>query len=393
MTRFGLIGRRRPSSSGISIPTFDPRHPTTVVGVVRLTPSQNKHGFVTPPIGVACAADVMTAPRLVLVDNPLLGLRLAQAGVVGVAIVEDSAALLPLTDWLQARDVVTITTAKTGTMPLPVGITPVGTGRIMGLLDQTSDEVLRLVGLDPVQIRDQSRLPKPPLTSLLLTELHRYASGRVAAGIAADALRRLDADHPDVVRFYNLGYLPTDYQNALSSTAKRALGGLRLSQAVVVPALDEQNLIVDFLVVYVRMPRSRLAGCFSEPRGLVGAGVLGTTDQIIVTDTFRWLARLVTQGYRNVILLRGPGDAAQNATRIAAAGVRSATVRCRREGHAISAALKVVGLQVTVEIGKITGDDWVTAETEVEKIAETQIASASEIESEPSEPAVEPTVT
>lgn len=95
-----------------------------------------------------------------------------------------------------------------------------------------------------------------------------------------------------------------------------------------------------------------------------GSGnLIGANDCLIVTDTFRWLARLVGQGYRNVLLMRGSADAEMNARRIAAAGVRSVMVRCRRDGDAIALALSTAGIAVSVESGAITGDDWLTAAT------------------------------
>ena len=66
------------------------------------------------------------------------GRRRRRNGVTGVAIVEDPAVLVPLTPWLAQREVVTITTAKHGEIPVPAGITPIGMGRICRKLASAS---------------------------------------------------------------------------------------------------------------------------------------------------------------------------------------------------------------------------------------------------------------
>ncbi len=350
--------RRQMRPHGIWLPTWDPRTPDLMAGLIRLTPAQNIHRFLTPPVGLACAPDLAMQPRVVLVDNPLLGLRLHAAGARGIAIVEDPAVLAPLTDWLAARQIVTIATARNGLIPLPTGITPVGTARIGSRLSLVDPAILALVGIDPAAVAEPE--VTVPITPLLLAQLHAFAQERITAGEATLALRTLEADHADLVRSYRVGFLPSDFRQALSRDHARALHGLSLGTSLILPATDVQGAIVDLLVVQARDGGGSNVGCFAEPRGLLGGDLIGSTNQIIVTDTFRWLARLMGQGYRNVLLLRGVADAELNAERIASAGVRQVVVRCRRDSEVIAAALNRAGMQVRIESGPITGDDWIT---------------------------------
>jgi hypothetical protein len=92
-------------ADGLNLPTYDPADPDQVIGVIRLTQAQNKHVFATPPRGIACGADLRTHRRIILVDGPLTGLRLAQHGVPGIGIVETPTVLSALIPSLTSHDV------------------------------------------------------------------------------------------------------------------------------------------------------------------------------------------------------------------------------------------------------------------------------------------------
>lgn len=179
--------RVRLTASGLWLPTCDPRAPEHITGLIRLSPAQHQHRFVTAPVGIACPPGTASAPRIVLVDHPLLALRLHERGVRGIAMVEDPAVLVPLTAWLAEREVVTITTAKHGTLALPPGIVPVGTGRIASAFERAPAATLALLGLDPATLRPP--LTALPLSSFVVRDLHAYAEGRLQTEAGMDALR------------------------------------------------------------------------------------------------------------------------------------------------------------------------------------------------------------
>lgn len=350
--------RRQLRPAGFWMPAADPRDPATVTGLVRLTPAQNQHRTIGCFAGIAGPVDLDRHQRIVLTTAPLTALRLYQAGVRDVAHVEEPAALAALTDWLADRAVVLTAHKHADLDALRSALGQLGERATSVLLSMSGGQLSS-------ETRTQLGLPlaepatPPPLTPLHLAALHRYAVERIDAGEGAAALAALDADDVGLVRRCRLGFLPAGYQQALATLARQALHGLRLAGSVVMPATDTEGRIVDLLTVYARMPRSAGAGCFPEPRGLLGAEAIVGAEQLIVTDTFRWFARLVRQGYGASLLLRGPADAAQNAARIAATGVRSAVVRCRRDGEAIAAALAAAGIAARVETGVVTGADWI----------------------------------
>lgn len=370
MRALGLLsargGRRNVlAGSGVAMATFDPREPEQPVGFVRITRVQNKHRFVTVPRGLGCTADVADAERLIVADAPLLALRLAQAGAVGVVLAEDPAVLPPLHDWLAARDVLLVATKapRLAALHRAMGTVPHRRLTLPSKLAQTTGAMLAELGLAGDALAEED--PAPPIDERLLHELHAYAEGRLAAGEAAEALEVLEADLPELIAAYQVGYLPPDYRNVLGSRQRRALGGLRLGGALVMPATDESGAVVDLHMVHATLGGRSNDGCFDEPRGLVGAGVVAVADQVIVTDTFRWLARLMRQGYRDVLLVRGPADVRRNAPRIAAAGIRQATIRVRRHAEAIAETFRAAGIFVAVEREPVTGDDSVQWPTRV----------------------------
>jgi hypothetical protein len=69
-------GKRRLAASGALWPTRNPRDPDRILGVVRLAPAQQKHGFATQPVGLGCTAGITDAPRILLCDTPLTAMEL-----------------------------------------------------------------------------------------------------------------------------------------------------------------------------------------------------------------------------------------------------------------------------------------------------------------------------
>jgi len=355
-------------AGGLSQFTFDPREPEQPVGVVRLAKAQNRHAFATAPTGLGCTADIGDHARLVLADNPLLTLHLAQAGVPGLALVEDLAVLPPLRDWLAARDLVAISSRQKPLVALHGVLTDLGLDAealmIRHPLASSPVASLTALGLDRDALA-ATEDPTPEITAKALHDLHAFAVGRLHAGEAAEALDVFEADVPELIQAYAVGYLPANYQSALSRPMRRMFAGQRLGNCLIIPATDEQGAIVDLLALRAHSNDLRVTGCFDQPRGLLGAGVVAAADQLIVTDTLRWAARLMRQGYRDLQLVRGPADAKANAARIAVAGVRQVTVRARRHADEIAAALRSVGLFIAVEREPVTGDDHVRVPTKV----------------------------
>lgn len=333
--------------SGIWLPTFDPHKPEVITGLIRLTPAQNQHRIMGTPTGLAGPADLDQRRRVVLVDNPLLALRLHERGVPGVAIVEDPAVLLPLTAWLAAREVVTITGAKKGDLLMPPGITPIGTGRICGKLEWAPAATLALLGLDVADLRQP--LTPLPLDPRVVCDLHAYAEGRLQTEAGMMALAALDCDEPDVLRAYRVGFLPADVRMALTEEQRRMLLGRELGGCLVLPAFDQQGAVVDLVVQQVCAGGSVSASLWDSPRGLCAPTLCTAFDHLAITTVPRWVGRL----FRSVgptLLLRGVANAQAEAARIAAGGVTHVELRCYTAADAdgVAEALRAVGIMVRV---------------------------------------------
>lgn len=371
---------------GIWLPTFDPIQSEVVVGLIRLTPAQNKHTFITPPMGIACTVDVATSSRIILADNPLLGFRLVQAGVVGVAIVEDPKVLTPLIPWLSERKVVVVGWRKErleamcsalGDFGKTVTVLPVSNE-----LPKSPRESLVALGLDPDVLR--AKPEKPDLTDIHLRDLIAYARGRLGSGDAMQALEAVEAHHPALVQAYRIGYLPTDFRRALHRDMRHALAGPRIAGGLMIPAVDEHDVAVDALIVHPCVRGRSNDGIAQEPLGLLGPDISRSHDEIIVTDTFRWLARLFHEGFTNVQLLRGPVDAEHNAARLVNNGVQRVTLRVRRNRDLFADILRRVGITVEVTEAPVTGDAvWEESETDIDQESPSEIPVVALTESSP----------
>lgn len=344
--RLGLVGRRLPRGGGVSIPTCDPRQPDQIVGVVRLTPAQNKHTFASAPAGLACPIDIDNRSRVVLVDAPLLALRLHQAGVHDVALVEDPAVLAPLADWLVRREVLLASYTAAGLNRL-AGAMPAALIQVQRVLmsmspDRTSDGVRALLGMQP-----KAKAAPPPITSLLLRDLHAYAEGRLQTSEGLAALRQLGLDDADLLRAYRLGYFPVDFREALTIDQRRAIAGILMGDAIVVPAFDDNGAVVDLMTLRSHTSGHLVGTVWAEPRGLIAPVLARAYDRLLVTDTLRRVGRLWRTG-QPTLLVRGAADATRNAARLAASGVRQIEVRAFRHGDAIAAAFTGAGISASV---------------------------------------------
>jgi hypothetical protein len=336
-------------STGINLPTIDPRQPEHVVGVIRLTPAQHHHRFITQPAGIACATDIIHAPRIILADTPLLGLRLANYGVTGVAIVEDPVVLPDLVEWLHGREIIIagFRTANRAAMRAALG--PLGA-------QATEVMVLPEIERSPLaskQVLGFGTVPQPPapLSQHLLRDLHRYACTRIAAGDGAAALRALHIDDARFIDTYAIGYLPADFHRALSSDQQKIVSERIAGHALVVPALDADGIVVDLMCVPVTdgtvIPSVHDTSC-----GLIGARVATAYDYVIIVDSLTDAADLAADEQRNVLLLRGPTDATANANRLMSSGVRRVEVRCERNRDAMVQILREAHLEIVTNTGE-----------------------------------------
>lgn len=220
-----------------------------------------------------------------------------------------------------------------------------------------------VVNVEPASAAPLSTVPPSSASSsssalpLLLTRLVTFGQGRLATGAGNAVLEALDVAQPRLVNGLRLGFIPADYQQALSTADRRLVAGQRLGQSLIVPATDEQGFIVDLVIVRAGMTGSRQAGWFKEPRGLVGATLIEGADTLILTDTLRAVGRLHRQGYQHATLIRGPLDAVHNAQRFVAAGISNVLVRTRKDGPAIAQALAAAGLRVAIDRRAVSADD------------------------------------
>lgn len=363
LARLRLVHRKRGSlllssetEGAINLPTCDPREPDRVLGVVRIYPIQNKDSFLTPPVGLACATDLDTHRRVVLVDAPILGLRLAQLGIADVAIAQDPEVLVPLRSWLAGKTIVLAGQRHDRLRAMHAALGGVGTAAstaiLLSNLSRSPRASLELLGLDPELLREEQ--DRTQLTPMLLREIHAFSRARIAAGEGAEVLREVQADCADLIAAYGIGYFPERAQATLSTIAKKALQGRRIDRGLVLPAYDAQGAIVDLAIVRPTRVGSSIQSLATTPSGLLAPALLHATDRLIITDSFTWLARLFQAGHRHVLLVRHVEEVARAAERLAQAGVRAVELRLtRREMEGVVPALRQAGIQVELRRGRV----------------------------------------
>jgi hypothetical protein len=389
------------AGSGVVLPTYDPREPQHPVGFVGLRRAQNKHGFLTPPKGLACAADVNAAGKIILADAPLLALRLTQEGGQGVCLVEDLAVLPPLADWLITKTLIVASCKKGRLRSLKDALSALGVEADPALvnanLPYTPESSLGLLGLS-LDLMERRRAPARPATPHLVGEIVRYAQGRLAAGLGIEVLRDLEADDPEFVQAHGLGFLPPDFRDGLGRDAKLSLHGMNIGGSILVPALDESGAAVDALAFTPRRFHNPPVNLLDQPQGLLLARTATAFAEVLVTDSLRIAARLWKEGKRNVLILRDAEDAGRNAERMYRCGVRTATLALKKDMEPVADALKAAGIEV--EPGKLPkvvreerGDENPAPGAVVEPPARSEIAepvAAPAVEEAAAVPATEP---
>ena len=342
----GLLPRRDQfllSPCGVIIPTFDPRQPEHPLGLIKQNYVQNKHAFITAPLGVACSTDIAAARQVVITDTPFLGLRLAQAGAKGVVIAEVPEVLPPLVDWLKDREIIIASYKRDGLAKLKaaLGTVPASEAFICCELERTDAATLASLGIKKELLPTEPE-PVPPQT-LLLNELVVYAQGRLKAGLGRELLESFDIADAGFIETYAIGYLPPDYHSALQREDKRSLRGKKLGGSLIVPAYDEQGAVADVFAINGDRTNISLAATLS---GMLAPKIATAFEDIFVTDSFRLMVSLFRQGKTNTLLLRGLEDATLNAERLARSGVRTVQILARRNANEIAAVLGNAGLGV-----------------------------------------------
>jgi len=330
----GLISPRGStslSSSGLLIPTFDPREPESPVGFIKQFEAQNKHAFVSVPRGVACGFDIGGQNRVVIVDTPLLGLRLAQFGVNGVVIAETPEVVPPLGSWFRGRALLIASHKQAGSSALKAaleGIADVQTVLIPSAISRLSAHTLEALGVNSK--------PAAELTQSQIVELVQYAQARLAAGDGLDLLRQNGCDCREFIETYGVGYLPENFHDALPQEFKSVLSGKISGGCLIVPAMDNSGIACDVACVGGK------ESLFQQPAGLIAPKAATSFEHVLVTDSFSVAAMHFAQGKRNVLLMRGVSDARANAERLALS-VKSAEVISECIAEQISTALEAAG--------------------------------------------------
>ena len=335
----GLLPVKRGRSvlchGGVILPTYNPENPLKPVGFIKQNYGQNKHAFATPPNGLACTADVNEHKKIIVADAPLLALRLAGAGAKGVVVAEGVQVVENLKDWFTGREVVFASYREQWKTAFLSAVPNAEAVKAHTSVMDSSETVLNLLGVNQ---------RKAEITPALLRKVLDYARARIAEGQGRELLSKLGADNGEFVTAYHIGYLPSDFLNALDPESKRALKDNLAGDCLVVPAFDERMQPVDLL----RVNRDRVETRLFEPaRGLVGANVASVFDGVAVAHSIESAARSFKSGMRNVIVLRGVEDAKRNVERLAAVGIHSAKIDIGPECKAIAAALTGIECCIT----------------------------------------------
>jgi hypothetical protein len=344
LARLGLTGRRALGSGGVSLPTFDPRTPHVLAGVVRLNFAQNVHRFVTAPAGIAGPITLADAECVVLADNSLLAMKLYQEGVVNVALVEDLAVLAPLADWLRGRKLICVSYRGRDLARMQAALADLGitaTGHVVSMSGKLSDDVRAKLGL-AVGERGEVYLP---ITGKMVVALYSYAVGRMETAEAQAALATLGITDRAILDAYSFGFLPADFRSALPPEIRAAISGRQWASALVIPACDEQGVVVDLLIVQVTDGGHVSSTVWDAPRGLIAQTLTRAFPHLIVTDSIRRVGRLFRPNLP-ALLLRGVEDARANAARLAAGGVERVELRLHRDPETMAAVLEEVGIAV-----------------------------------------------
>lgn len=339
--------RRQLRPAGFWLPTFDPRQPAILAGLIRLTPAQHKHTFIGRPAGIAGPVDLDQHHRVVLTTAPLTALRLHQAGVDGVALVEDAAVLAPLLPWLTTKELVIVSHQHQAIAAIQRALGELPARQVqLGLNVPMAAQVAAIATLGR-QAAPRTSTPAA-LTPLLLHRLWQYAQGRMAAGHLPPGLSQTVVLALAVA--YGAGFFPDDAVEALSEDERRVLPA-DLGGSLVLPALDEQDHVVDLALWH---PERGLRSLFPTPRGVLGSRVISTyPDGVRVVASVESLVEQIDAGHSATLLVRSPADAAA----LAARGLRHAEVAADLVD--LRAALQAAGIElvapqaVTLELSTV----------------------------------------
>jgi hypothetical protein len=342
--RFGLIGRREARGACLDLPTWDPRQPDAIAGVIRMTPALNRHDFATDPAGLA-GPGVLSTGALVVADTPILGMRLHQRGVAGIVVAEEPAVIGPLAEWFAGRSLVIVGLRRRRLEALRDALGPVGTSAVILVLPSDLSEVTS-AAWDRLGVNTVVAAPAAPVSPALITphlirDILAYAQDRLARGDGRDLLGALGADHPDLVASYGLGVLPPDCGSAFTPAQQQALVGIPFSGSVVVPAWDDQGVAIDLWFVRPDAPGT---GLHPDQRGMIAPRIAQAHASLIITDDLRGAGRLFQQGHGNVLFVRNAADV--HADRLALNGVRAVDVQVRHHAESITAVLRAAGITV-----------------------------------------------
>jgi len=203
----------------------------------------------------------------------------------------------------------------------------------------------RLLSTTVRKTERKTKMPNERVTidAKTLHLLTSYSQSRLASGAGRETLLALGIKSREVVEAYRIGYLPSDFQSALPTKARRAFAGKNLAGAVVLPAFDETDTVVDLVAV---QPTGTVLSLFDVPRGMLVPRIATAFTEIIVVDTFAAVLTCFSQGQSNVLMIRSVDDARQNALRLKRSGVKCARVQAQSHNDVIAAVLRDAGIEV-----------------------------------------------
>lgn len=334
------------ATKGLAIPLYHPERLSSPTSFVHISEVQNKFRMAGPVAGIACPPDVNDHDRIVIVDSPLVMLRIAQFGVKGVVLAPDPAVLVDLVDWLRSRHLVVASIRTDKAAALQNVLRDLRLDHEVAVLppDLHSAKATSLACLGVQKTATDKLVPSTPITPFMLRDLHQFAQMQLDTKEGRAALAYLGVDTPEVVATLEAGYLPADFREAVPSVLQQAFLGHSLGNSIFIPALAESGSIVDGLYLPANQGRKVFMSLFPEPQGLIGGKVATSFKGVLITDTAHTWLRLLQAGHRNALLLRGTADAHQNGARLRRSGVESARIFCRHDPEIFASALKAAGI-------------------------------------------------
>ena len=187
------------------------------------------------------------------------------------------------------------------------------------------------------------------MTTTLLKNLMEYARDRLVSGVGIDVLQAFDADIPEFVQVYGLGFLPEGFRNALDAHARRLLAWSRIEYAIVVPAFDESGVVVDLLAVHPHNRGRMHVNLNKRPQGLIAPVIATAFNQLILTDSLILAAKLFRSGQKNVLLVRGVDDVRNNVQRLRSCGVLGVRVGVVKDAEEVISIFSASGIIAVTE--------------------------------------------